>query len=58
MNYWQILKKPKLKEVSKLNKNWRTILFYVGLAIGIVLMVAGIVIGKDLSHIRLEGSEL
>ena len=41
-----------------MSKNWRTILFYVVMTIGIVLMIAGIVIGKDLSHIRLEGSEL
>ena len=41
-----------------MNKNWRTILFYFGLTIGILLMIAGILIGKDLSHIRLEGSEL
>jgi hypothetical protein len=41
-----------------MNKNWRTILFYAGLIIGIILMIVGIVIGNDLSHIRLEGSEL
>ena len=45
-------------ETIKMNKNWRTILFYVGLSIGIVLVIVGIVIGEDLSHIRLEGSEL
>ena len=41
-----------------MNKNWRAILFYVGLTIGLILMIVGIVIGEDLSHIRLEGSEL
>jgi len=41
-----------------MNKNWRTLLFYVGLTIGIILIIVGIVIGKDLSNIRLEGSDL
>lgn len=41
-----------------MNQNWRTILFYVGLTIGIVLIIVGIVMRNDLSNIRLEGSDL
>jgi hypothetical protein len=41
-----------------MNKNWRTILFFVGLTIGIFLVIVGIVMGNDLSNIRLEGSGL
>jgi hypothetical protein len=41
-----------------MNKNLQTIIFFVGLAIGIVLIIIGIVIGNDISNIRLEGSDL
>jgi len=41
-----------------MNKKWRTILFYLLYIIGIVLVLAGIVIGEDLANIRLEGSGL
>ncbi len=37
---------------------WKTVLFLVGLIIGLLLLLAGIFHVDDIAQIRLEGSEL
>lgn len=37
---------------------WKIILFLVGMAIGLLLLLAGIFKVDDIAQIRLEGSEL
>ncbi len=41
-----------------MKKEWKIVIFILGMVIGIGLLLLGIVTVDDIAHIRLEGSEL